>query len=220
MDCARESGKARPSLRKGGALALRLSLHHVQCPIRYRRGVVLALQVVGDRIAGNVGRSRVVLNLQVAADLVVVDRQRSVIVAGLEIVADRVAGTGICIVRADFDRAAIILNYQIALDHRPTEGALRLASRERLDMQIVADRGSINAEGTAARNCNIAIHGASKVEAATVHRDVPFALARARKYAILSGRYRNIAVEDAVVITIAALPGGESDGYNKGADGI
>jgi hypothetical protein len=51
----------------------------------------LALQVVGDCVAGNVGRGRVVLNLQVATDLVVVDRQRGVIVAGLEIVADRMA---------------------------------------------------------------------------------------------------------------------------------
>jgi len=58
-----ESGVARQSLGKDGALTLRLTLHHVQRHMRYRRGVVLALQVVGDRIAGNVGRGRVVVNL-------------------------------------------------------------------------------------------------------------------------------------------------------------
>ena len=58
-----ESGEARQSLRKDGALTLRLTLHHVQLDMRYRRGVVLALQVVGDRTAGNVGRGRVVVNL-------------------------------------------------------------------------------------------------------------------------------------------------------------
>ena len=89
---------------------MRLPTHHVQRYMRYRRGVVLALQVVGDCIAGNVGRGRVVVNLQVAADVVVVDRQGSVIVQGLEIVADCIPGTGICIVPADLDRAAIILD--------------------------------------------------------------------------------------------------------------
>src|SRR6266566_4435635 len=87
-------------------------------------------------------------------------------------------------------------------------------------MQIVADRGSAKAKGTTARDCNIAIHGASESEAATGYVDVPFDFARARQYAILPCRDGYIAVEDAVVIAIAALPGGESDGNYKPADGI
>ena len=53
-----------------------------------------------------------------------------------------------------------------------------------------------------------------------VYRDIPFDLARARKYAILPGRDGWITVEDAVVITVAAVPGGEGDRNEKGADGI
>ena len=96
-----KSGRGSPVSTDRRRIDLRLPLHdHVQRHIRYRRGVALALQVVGDCVAGNVGRGRVVLNLQVAIDLVVVDRQRGVIVGGLEIVADRIAGTGICIAGA------------------------------------------------------------------------------------------------------------------------
>src|SRR5437588_125442 len=137
------------------------------------------------------------------------------IVVDVEIVADRVAGTGICIVGTDFDRARIILDDQIAFDHAPTNSTLRLAGRERLDMQIVADRGSAKAKGTTARDCNIAIHGASESEAATGYVDVPFDFARACQYAILPCRDGYIAVEDAVVIAIAALPGGEGGGNYK-----
>src|SRR6516164_8724131 len=87
-------------------------------------------------------------------------------------------------------------------------------------MQIVADRGSMEAKGTAARDCNIAIRGASESEAATGYVDVPFDLAKARQYAILPGRDGYIPVEDAAVITVAAVPGDESDGNDKVADGI
>ena len=155
-------------------MALRRPLQHRVIPrrISYPLSVTLALQVLGDRVAGNVGRGRVVLNLQVAADLVVVDRQRGVIVVGLEIVADCVAGTGTWIGRADLDRAEIFLDHQIALDHGPTNDApLQLAGRKHLDVQIVADRGSLKTEGTAARNCNITIHGASEGERATGYSD-------------------------------------------------
>src|SRR6266436_3376536 len=67
-------------------------------------------------------------------------------------------------------------------------------------MQIVADRGSVKAKGTAARDCNIAIRGASESEAATGYGNVPFDFARARQYAILPYRDGYITVEDAVVI--------------------
>ena len=99
-----------PPLRSGGALTLRVPLHDVQRYMRYRRGIVLALQVVADGIAGNVSRGRVVVNLQVAADVVVIDRRRGGVVVDLEIVADRVAGTGICVVGTDFDGARSILD--------------------------------------------------------------------------------------------------------------
>ena len=91
-------------------MTLRPPLHPVQRHVRYRRGVVFALQVVAHHVAGNVGRGRVVVNLQVAADVVVIDRRCGRIVLDLEIVADRVAGTGICIVGTDLDRARIILD--------------------------------------------------------------------------------------------------------------
>src|ERR1700751_3990386 len=87
-------------------------------------------------------------------------------------------------------------------------------------MQIVVDRGAVKAKGTAARDCNIAIRGASEGEAAAIYVDVPFDLARARKYAILPGRDGYTAVEDTVVITVAAIPGSESNGNDKGADAI
>src|SRR6266446_1292249 len=87
-------------------------------------------------------------------------------------------------------------------------------------MQIVADRGSVKAKSTVARDCNIAIYGASEDEAATGYVDVPFDLARARQYAILPCRDGYITAEDAVVIAVAALPRGESDGNDKAADGI
>src|SRR5215813_409455 len=58
-------------LREGGALTLRLHLHRVQRHMRYCRGVALALQVVGDRVTGNVCSGCVVVNLQVSADVVV-----------------------------------------------------------------------------------------------------------------------------------------------------
>jgi hypothetical protein len=70
----------------------------------------LALQVVADRVAGNVGCGRVIVNLQVAADRVVVDRHCGIIVVGLEIVADRVAGTSIYVIRADLDRTCLGCN--------------------------------------------------------------------------------------------------------------
>jgi len=85
-------------------------LHPVQRHMRYRRGVVFALQVVAHHVARNVSRGRVVVDLQVAADVIVIDRRCGGIVVDLEIVADRVAGTGICIVGTDFDRARIILD--------------------------------------------------------------------------------------------------------------
>src|SRR6516164_4174686 len=75
-------------------------------------------------------------------------------------------------------------------------------------------------KGTAARDCNIAIRGAGKSKATTGYIDVSFDLARARQYTILPGRDSYIAVEDAVVIAVAAVPGGESDGNDKAADGI
>ena len=91
-------------------MTLRVALHDVQRYVGYRRAVVLALQVVADGIAGNVSRGRVVVDLQVAADVVVIDRRRGGVVVDLEIVADCVAGTGICVVGTDFDRARIILD--------------------------------------------------------------------------------------------------------------
>src|SRR6516162_10750741 len=75
-------------------------------------------------------------------------------------------------------------------------------------------------KGTAARDCNIAIRGAGKSKATTGYIDVPFDLARARQYTILPGRDGYIAVEDAVVVPVAAFPGGESAGNDKAADGI
>src|SRR5215471_13076414 len=78
----------------------------------------------------------------------------------------------------------------------------------------------MKAKGTAARDCNIAIRGASESKAATGYVDVPFDLARARQYAILPGRDGYIAVEDAVVVAVAASPGSENDGNDKAAYGI
>jgi hypothetical protein len=65
--------------RGGRALALRLPIQHlVRRHIGHPLGVTLALQAVGDRVAGNVGRGGVVINLQVAAR---VDRSQSKISA-------------------------------------------------------------------------------------------------------------------------------------------
>src|SRR6516165_3033514 len=75
-------------------------------------------------------------------------------------------------------------------------------------------------KGTAARDCNIAIRGAGKSKATTGYIDVSFDLAKARQYTILPGRDGYIAVEDAVVIAVAAFPGGENDGNDKAAYGI
>ena len=97
-----------PPLRSGGALTLRVPLHDVQRYMRYRRGIVLALQVVADDVAGDVGRGRVVINLQVAADAVVIDRCGGGIIVDMEVVADHVAGAGIRIGGTDCDRARII----------------------------------------------------------------------------------------------------------------
>ena len=89
---------------------MRLPPHDVQRYMRYRRGVVFALEVIADRVAGNVSHGLVVVNLKVAADIVVIDRCRGGIVLDLEVVTDLVAGAGICIVGTDFDRTRIILN--------------------------------------------------------------------------------------------------------------
>ena len=89
--------------------------------------------------------------------------------------------------RANLDRAAIILDLQIATDPSPANGALRLPNRKLLDLQIAADGGFDKANGTGARNCRITIHGAVEVEVAATYCDVPFDLARLGKYAILPG---------------------------------
>jgi hypothetical protein len=68
--------QARLCLRSGGALTLRLPLHDVRRYMGYR-GIVLALQVVADHVAGNVSRRCVIVDLQVAADIVVIDRRSS-----------------------------------------------------------------------------------------------------------------------------------------------
>jgi hypothetical protein len=120
--------------------------------------VVLALQVAGNRVVGDLRGGGIVLILQIAHDSVARDDSTAGVVMDLKITVNHVAWASSG-VRANLDRSSVVLKFQISLHSRSTNLALAGWSQEVADGQVAFDRGGGTDGESAACDFDVTAHG-------------------------------------------------------------
>lgn len=168
--------------------------------------VVLALQVIPHRVAGDLRSGGIVVVLQIAMNVVTDQKRRGSVVLDLQIPADGVAGAR-CAVDLDASRAVLIL--QISLHRRAADLVLRRVRRKILDLKIAADVRHVDVE-PAALDLHVSAHGrAHQGQRTPVLRRIAGGAA-IYEDAALARRDGNVAVERSVIRSIADRAGSRS----------